>query len=86
MWPEPRHTFTPCGILFGHSKHGPKYWAALPIFAGRSWVPIKHKAAWAETYLDTNWHLNTSSHLVTTDMGQKLVAVPLCVRRSWVPT
>ena len=33
--------------------------------------------AWAETYLHTKWHLNPSIHLVTTDMGRKLGAVPL---------
>ena len=33
--------------------------------------------AWAEAYLQTKWHLNPSSRLATTDMGQKLGAVPL---------
>jgi len=33
---------------------------------------MSHKVAWAEAYLRTKWHLNTCSHLATTDMGRKL--------------
>jgi len=32
---------------------------------------------WAEAYLRTKWYLDPSSRLATTDMGQKLGAVPL---------
>jgi len=28
--------------------------------------------AWAEAYLHTKWHLDPSSRVATTDMGQKL--------------
>jgi len=42
-------------------------------FLGRgSWVPVQHNAAWAEVYLRTKWHLDPSSHLAVTDMGQKV--------------
>jgi len=36
--------------------------------------------AWAEAYLHTKWHLDPSSHLATTNMGQKLGALPFGVR------
>jgi len=42
------------------------------LFPAGSWVRIKHKVAWAEAYLHTNWHLSPSSRLATTDIGQKL--------------
>jgi len=38
-----------------------------------------------EANLHTKWHLNPSSHWATTDMGQKLGAVPLLREGSWVP-
>ena len=38
---------------------------------------VVHNVAWAEAYLRTKWHLDPSSRLPTTDMGQKLgAAVP----------
>ena len=37
-------------------------------------------------YLRTKCNLNPSSRLATTDMGQKLGAVPLLRRESWVPS
>ena len=41
---------------------------------------------WAEAYLPAKWHLDPSSRLATTDMGQKLEgAVPLWGRGSRVP-
>ena len=43
----------------------------MPFFLG-SWVPIKHKVAWAEAYLHTKWHLDASSRLATIEMGRKL--------------
>jgi len=50
---------------------------ALPFFLGESWVPIKHKVTWAEAYLHTKWRLSSFSRLATTDIRQKLGAVPL---------
>jgi len=41
------------------------------IFSGGCWVPIEHKVFWAEPYLHTKCHLNTSSRLVTTKMGRQ---------------
>ena len=40
-----------------------------------------YHVAWAEDYLRTKWHLDPSSHLATTNMGQKLGkgAMPLGV-------
>jgi len=43
-----------------------------PPSGGGSWVLIYHKVAWAKASLHTKWHLNPSSHLATTNMGQKL--------------
>ena len=43
----------------------------MPLFCG-SWVPIEHKVAWSEAYLNTKWHLSLSSRLVTMDIGRKL--------------
>ena len=61
---------------FGHNKHGPNtgWWWAYPLFWG-SWVPIKHKVAWAKAYLHTKCHLSPSSRLDTTDIGRKLGAL-----------
>jgi len=49
--------------------------AAVPMF-GHSWATICHNVAWAEAYLRTKWHLDPSSRLATTDMGQKLGLCP----------
>jgi len=52
------------------------------------WVPIYHSVARAEAYPDAKWHLDPSSRLATTDMGQKLgEGVGQCPLwgRSWVP-
>jgi len=39
---------------------------------------VVYNVAWAEAYLRIQWHLDPSSCLATTDMGQKLgAAVPL---------
>ena len=56
----------------GHNRHGPKRGgAAVPLSWG-SWVPVYHNVASAEVYFRTMWRLHQSSHLATTDMGQKL--------------
>ena len=51
---------------------GQKLGGSSAFFSWRSWVPIKHKVAWAEAYLRNKWHLDPSSHLATIDMGLKL--------------
>jgi len=38
---------------------------------------VVYNVAWAEACLSTRWHLDPSSRLATTDMGPKIVAVPL---------
>jgi len=49
------------------------------------WSP-SNKVALAEAYLHTEWHLNLSSDLATTDIGRKLGwgSAPLG-EGSWVP-
>jgi len=46
----------------------------MPFFLGGGGgsVPTEHEVVWADAYLHTKWHFSTSSHLVTTDIGQKL--------------
>jgi len=45
---------------------------------GEGCVPLLWGAvAWAQAYIRTQWHLDPSSRLDTTDMGRKLRAVPL---------
>jgi len=46
---------------------------------------VVYNIAWAEAYLGTKWHLDPSRCLTTTDMGQKLGAVPFLGGGSWVP-
>ena len=38
---------------------------------------VVYNVAWAEAYLSTEWHLDPSSRLVITDMGQNWGTVPL---------
>jgi len=46
---------------------------------------MQHNVAWAEDYLRTKWHLDSSSRLDTINMGRKVgAAVPL-LGGSWVP-
>ena len=42
--------------------------------------------AWAEVYLRTEWRLDPSSRLTTTDMGRKLRAVSLLGRGAGSPS
>ena len=34
---------------------------------------MEHKVLWAEAYLHTKWHLDTSSRVATIEMGRQLV-------------
>jgi len=43
--------------------------------------PMQYNVDWAEAYLRTKWHLDSSSRLATTDMGRKLGR--LCTLRGW---
>jgi len=52
-----------------------KVGAAVPLFMGRGNWSLSNTTspgAWAEAYLRTKRHLDTSSRLATIDMGQKL--------------
>jgi len=69
---------------FGHNRCGPKIRGLCPLFEEGELDPHLTQVG-AEAYLYTKWHLNPSSRLATTDMGQKLGAVPLWRRGSWVP-
>jgi len=72
MWLGPRPTIVPSAILiqrFGHNSHGPKIGGCARW--GCSWFRFWH-SCWAEAYRRTKCHLDPSSHLATTDMGQKL--------------
>ena len=60
---------------FGHNRHGPKSGGVVPLL-GAAGSP-SNNVAWAEAYARTKWHLDPSSRLATSDMGQKLKAVPL---------
>ena len=44
---------------------------AVPLLGEGAGSPCNN-AAWAEAYLHTKWHLDPSSCLATTNMGQKL--------------
>ena len=61
---------------FGHNRHGLKI-GGVPLWGGAGYP--SNSVTWAEVCLPTKWHLNPSSYLATTDMGQKLgeAAVPL---------
>jgi len=39
---------------------------------GRGSLAPSNNVAWAEAYLRTKWHLDTSSSLLTIDTGQKI--------------
>jgi len=74
MWPEPRPTSIPSGILIHpsvcmHSRQGPKIGRALSPFLRRN--SPSNTMLRVEAYLATKWHLDPSSHLATTDMGRK---------------
>jgi len=55
----------------------------MPLLGGAG--SPSNNVIWAEAYHHTKWHLDSSGHLVTTDMGRKLGAVALLERGSWVP-
>ena len=60
------------GDRLATTNTGRKLGACAPFLGMGSWVPILHNVAWAEAYLHTKWHLDSFSHLGTTDMGRKL--------------
>jgi len=75
MWPGPRPTFIPSGILIHPAiwiqQVLAENWGGCACFQG-SWLSTKHNVTWDKAYLRTKWHLDPSSRLATTDMGPKL--------------
>ena len=89
MWPAPRPTsdakfhLDPSNRLATiHQRHRQN--------RQRQTGQTQQSVAWAEAYLRTKWHLNLSSRLATTDMGQYhfwvggLVVPPFFWGGSWV--
>jgi len=56
---------------FGHNRRGPKIGGSA-LFFGRGLDPHTTQCHLGRAYLPTKWHLDPSSHVATTDMGQKL--------------
>ena len=54
---------------FNHNRHGPKIGGCAPLEEEGAGSP-SNSVAWAEAYLHTKLHLDTSSRLATTDMGE----------------
>jgi len=92
MWPGPRPTPIPSGILIHaaicHNTSVKIWWGcSAPLFGGggRERDPHLTQCHLGEIYLCTKWHLNRSSRLATTDMGQKFGAVSLLGRGAGSP-
>ena len=56
----------------GDNRHGPKRGGGLLCPFRGSWDQVWYNVSWAEAYFRTKHRLHPSSHLATTDMGQKL--------------
>ena len=81
--PSPSNTMSPGPSLppyqvaswsiqpFGHNRRGPKIGGSA-LFFGRGLDPHTTQCHLGRAYLPTKWHLDPSSHVATTDMGQKL--------------
>ena len=61
--------------LFGHNRHGRKVGVLCP-FLGGAGSPSNTMWPGSRPIYVPKWHLDPSSRLATTDMGQKLEAVP----------
>jgi len=92
MWPRPRPTSLPSGILIHPAVSSQKAWAenwgrCAPFFGGGqgSWVSIQHRVTLAEAYLHTKWHLDPSSRLATIGMCRKFGGCAALFGGSWVP-
>jgi len=83
MWPGPRPTFVPSAIFIHPAVWPQQTWAKNFFFGGGN-VPLGGGAGSASNTMltgprlnhRTKWHLDPSSCLATTNMGQKL-GVPL---------
>jgi len=80
MWTGPRPTFMPSAILIHPAvctidmgrKLGASTRAPPPFWEGGCMGPHLTQSPWAEAYLHTKWHLDSSSRLATIEMGRKL--------------
>jgi len=75
MWPGPRPTFVPSGILI-HPAIWPqltwaKKWGLCAFLGGGSWVPINTISPGPKPSSVPKWQFDPSSHLATTDKGGK---------------
>ena len=76
MWPGPRPTSVPIGILTHPAIWPQQTWAEnwrgqlCPFW--EKWVPIEHNVVWAKAYLHTKWYRDPSSYLATIDLGQNV--------------
>jgi len=80
VWPGPRPTSIPSGILM-HPAVWPQQkwaenWGYAPILGRGSWDPIYHNVAWTEAHFHTKCHLDPSRRLATIDIGRKLGVLP----------
>ena len=60
---------------FGQNRHGPKTGGSAPLGDGELGLHLT-QCRLSSGLSPTKWHLDPSSHLATTDMGQKLGAPP----------
>jgi len=76
MWPGPRSTSVPSGVLihpamatFGHNRHGPKIVEGLGHFLGGGGAGFPFNTMWplagVEAYLRAKFHLDPSNRLAT---------------------
>ena len=75
MWPGPRYSSVPSGILLHPAVWPQQTWAEnWGLCPFREWdlVPILHNVARAETYLRAKFHLDPSSRLGTIDTAENL--------------
>jgi len=82
-------TFVPSGILiypavWPQDMGGNMGGVAVPLSGGEEMGPHLTQCGWAETYLRTKRHLDSSSRLATTDMGRNLGAALPLLGGSWV--
>jgi len=60
------------GRPFGHNRHGPKIRMCAPFGRVQLGTHVTQCGGMGQAYLHTKWHLDPSSHLAATNMGQKL--------------
>ena len=56
--------------MFAHNRHGPIIGAAVPVFGGAG--SPSNSVVWAEAYLHTKRHLDSSSCFATADINRKV--------------